>query len=65
MGVQDLNTSDKTREKLQTHNTGAAKSAADSNQSSLADAIRAIMSLPLTDNEKADAVRRLLQAGQG
>lgn len=39
---------------------GAAKSAADSGDSSFAEAIKTIMALPLSDAEKAQAVRRLL-----
>jgi hypothetical protein len=39
---------------------GAAKSAANASKSGFSDAVRAIMALPLTDAEKADAVRRLL-----
>ena len=58
----DLNNPAKPLGKAGISETGAAKSAADSDDSGFADAIKATMALPLSEAEKADAVRRLLAA---
>jgi hypothetical protein len=57
--AQDSNTPRETSGKPHTPPTGAAKSAA-SGGDSFAEAVAAIMRLPLTDPERAEAVRRLL-----
>jgi len=44
---------------------GAAKRAASGGSATFGDAVAAIMRLPLSDVEKADAVRRLLAADKG
>ena len=62
--VQDSNTPRETAKKPHISKTGAAKCAAENGNSDFAQAVAAIMALPLTDAEKAQAVRRLL-AGQG
>ena len=62
--VQDSNTPAISAEKPHIPQTGAAKSAAENRDSDFAQAVAAIMALPLSDAEKAQAVRRLL-AGQG
>tara|TARA_Y100001954_G_C15745087_1_gene570607 strand:- start:182 stop:376 length:195 start_codon:yes stop_codon:yes gene_type:complete len=59
--IQGSNNPAKTPEKPHIQDAGAAKSAAVTDQAGFADAIQAIMTLPLSDTEKADAVRRLLQ----
>jgi hypothetical protein len=58
--IQGSNTSSNSPEKPQNAETGTAESAADSGNSNFAATIAAIMSLPLTEVEKAQAVRRLL-----
>jgi hypothetical protein len=57
--IQDLNGYPKPQQNLTTQDTGAAKCAA-SGADSFADAVQSIMRLPLSDSEKAEAVRRLL-----
>jgi hypothetical protein len=59
--IQDHNNATESAEKQHTRKTGAAKGAADRRNSGFAEAIQAILSLPLSDAEKADAVRRLLK----
>jgi hypothetical protein len=58
--IQDQNTPPIFGQKQQIFESGAVKSAASDGNSTFADAIAAIMALPLTDAEKAEAVRRLL-----
>ncbi len=58
----DSNNPTETREIPRIIEVGAAKSAADSGEIDFAEAVRAVMALPLTDAEKAEAVRRLLAA---
>ena len=68
--VQDLNTPTKTRGKPHISKAGAAKSAASESKSAdsdtadgnFAEALVMIARLPLSDAEKAEAVRRLLEA---
>jgi hypothetical protein len=60
--IQVQNNQQVSTEKPKKPNEGAAKGAADSPRSDFAAAVAAIMSLPLTNMEKAKAVRRLLAA---
>jgi hypothetical protein len=67
--IQDSNTPADPSEKQHNAPTGAATSAAFTADSRAADGIAAalamIATLPLTDAEKAEAVRRLLAEGAG
>jgi len=63
--AQDSNTPRETSGKPHSPPTGAAKGAADSGQTTpgagdLAELLRTLERLPLTDAERAEAVRRLL-----
>jgi hypothetical protein len=59
--LQDSNTPTNPREKPHIADAGAAKSAAfDADSGSLADALAMLARLPLSDAERAEAVRRLL-----
>lgn len=58
--IQDQNTPTVSGEKQQIPSTGAVKSAANRGDSAFADAVAAVMKLPLSDAEKAEAIRRLL-----
>jgi len=62
--IRDQNTPTISPEKQHVSQAGAVKGAAENGDSGFTVAITAIMALPLTDNEKAEAVRRLL-AGKG
>jgi hypothetical protein len=62
---KDQNTPRISREIQHFSKAGAVKGAADSADSGFTAAISAIMSLPLTDAEKAEAVRRLLNHQTG
>lgn len=59
--VQDSNSAAIPAEKPHTSTPGAAKSAADTGDSDLTEALAMIARLPLTDAEKAEAVRQLLK----
>lgn len=58
--VQDENTPPLSSEKSSMGNTGAVKSAADKVPIGFVAAVAAIVALPLTDSEKAEAIRRLI-----
>ncbi len=62
--LQDQNTPQDSSEKPHIPQAGAVESAEEKADSGFAAAVTAIMGLPLTDAEKAEAVRRLL-AGKG
>ena len=62
--IQDSHTPPVSAEKQQVSRAGAVKSAAKTADPDLVAAVAGIMALPLTANEKAEAVRRLL-AGKG
>jgi hypothetical protein len=57
---QDQNTLIVSREIPQMSTAGAVKSAVEPADASFADAVAGILALPLTDSQKAEAVRRLL-----
>jgi len=63
--IQDSNIPAISAEKRHKPTLGAAKSAADTVNDAFAEAVRVIMSLPLDDAEKAEAVRRLLAQAKG
>lgn len=58
--IQDRNTPEVSTEKSNVSSEGAVKGAANPEDSDFAAMIRAILSLPLTETEKAQAIRRLL-----
>jgi hypothetical protein len=58
--IQGSNTPSKPPEKQQIQKAGAVKCAVDSGDSAFTSVIASIMALPLTDAEKAQAVRRLM-----
>jgi hypothetical protein len=58
--IQDQNTSQVSIEKRDISQIGAVKGAAFGTDSRFADAVAAVMRLPLSDAEKAEGVRRLL-----
>jgi hypothetical protein len=60
--IQGENTPAISAEKQQVSQVGAVKGAVKSDETGFASAVAAIMSLPLSDAEKAEAVRRLLGA---
>jgi hypothetical protein len=61
---QEPNTPPLSAEKQHISQVGAAKGAVENADSHFAAAVAGIMGLPLTDAEKAEAIRRLL-AGKG
>lgn len=63
--IQAPNTPQLSPEKQQIPQRGAVKGAASGEDSSFAVAVTSIMQLPLSDSEKAEAVRRLLNASKG
>jgi hypothetical protein len=63
--LQAPNTPPISAEKQQVSPTDTSKNAAPAPETNFAAAVASIMALPLTDSEKAEAVRRLLRGKEG
>jgi hypothetical protein len=61
MGAVGSELPTKPPEKTHAFSTGGAESGAPGHITGFADAVAAVMRLPLSDSEKAEAVRRLLR----